>query len=228
MLPPTTWIARTRPAWPRARTRAWALGCLFLIFPLAANAITIPLDIDLDTELTADFLNVEITQNGDDALDFVVTLDTDLLGSDADLHVLYFNIDDSLADPEVLGIEATNAPVTEYDLMAAPSVSGGVGSSFDFGIDFGNGAGSRGNGVLQVASFTLTGLTLESLVESSFASGGSIEIGLAAHVQGTSLYRGASSETLGGSLPAVPEPTTASLTLLGLLVLGARRHMRSR
>jgi hypothetical protein len=182
----------------------------------------------LDNGLTGNFVDVDITENGDDALDFVVTIDTDLLGPDADLNALYFNIDDSLADPESLGIELTNAPVTEYQLAAADSVRGGAGSSFDFSINFGNGAGSHGNGVLQVASFTLTGLTLESLVENSFASGGSIEIGLAAHVQGTTLYPGVTSETLGGDFPAIPEPATGAMTLMGLLLFGVRQRMRSR
>jgi hypothetical protein len=228
MLPLETGIARTRLALPRTWTRACPLGCLILLFPFAANAITIPLDIELDNGLTGNFVDVDITENGDDALDFVVTIDTDLLGPDADLNALYFNIDDSLADPESLGIELTNAPVTEYQLAAADSVRGGAGSSFDFSINFGNGAGSHGNGVLQVASFTLTGLTLESLVENSFASGGSIEIGLAAHVQGTTLYPGVTSETLGGDFPAIPEPATGAMTLMGLLLFGVRQRMRSR
>lgn len=228
MLPIETGIARTRLALPWAWARAWTLGCLILVFPLAANAITIPLGIELDTGLTGDFVDVDITENGDNALDFVITVDTDLLGPDADLNELYFNIDDGLADPEGLGIELTDAPVTEYQLTAADGVRGGAGSSFEFSVNFGNGAGSHGNGVLQVASFTLTGLTLESLVESSFASGGSIEIGLAAHVQGTTLYRGVASETLGGNFSAIPEPATGPLALFGLLLLGARRRMRSR
>jgi hypothetical protein len=228
MLPLTSWIERARRNSPLACKRAWISGCLFLMFPFAANAITIPLDIELDTGLTGDFVSVEIVANGADALDFIITIDTDLLGAGADLNELYFNIDDALADPDGLGIELTNAPVTAYRLTTARSVRGGAGSSFDFSINFGAGAGAHGNGVLQVASFTLTGLTLESLVESSFASGGSIEIGLAAHVQGTSLYPGATSETLGGNFPSVPEPATGTMTLFGLLLLAARRQMRSR
>jgi hypothetical protein len=227
MLPLATWNARTRLVRPRARTHAWVLGCLFLMFPFAANAITIPLDIELDTGMTGDFVSIEITPNGDQALDFVITLNTDLLGSDADLNVLYFNIDGAVPDLDDLGIELTNAPFTEYRLTAARGVRGGAGSTFDYSIHFGNGSGSHGNGVLQVASFTLTGLTLESMAESSFAAGGSIEIDLAAHVQGTNLTRGANSETLGGSFPAVPEPSTGLLALFGLLLLGARRHIRS-
>ena len=44
-----------------------------------------------------------------------------------------------------------------------------------------------------------------------------IQIFLATHVQGTSLVRAATSETVGSQ---VPEPGTVSLVLLGLLGLG--------
>ncbi len=223
-----TWIERTRRLPPLACARTWTLGGLVLLYPFAASALVVSLVIELDTGLTADFVRVDIIENGDHALDFIITVDTDLLGADADLSVFYFNIDSSLVDPEGLRIGSTDAPATEYRLATARGVRGGSGSAFDFDIHFGNGAGSRGNGVLQVASFTLTGLTLESLAESSFASGGSIEIGLAAHVQGTSLIPGATAETLGGSFPTVPEPATGLMALLGLLLLAARRHMRSR
>jgi hypothetical protein len=228
MRPLVTWIERTRRLPPRACARAWTLGGLVLLYPFAANALVVSLDIELDTGLTADFVSVDIVENGDSALDFIISVDTDLLGADADLSVFYFNIDNSLVDPEGLRIGSTNAPVTEYRLAAARGVRGGSGSAFDFGIHFGDGAGSHGNGVLPIASFTLTGLTLESLVANSFASGDSIEIGFAAHVQGTSLYPGAVSETLGGSLPAVPEPATGTMILLGLLLLSARPSVQRR
>jgi hypothetical protein len=228
MLSLATEIERIHRATPLTCTRGRLLGCLLLMIPFTANALTYSLDIELDTGRTSDFIRVDIVENGDDALDFIIAIDSDLLGADADLNALYFNIDDSLVDPEGLRIEWSNAPVTAYQLVAARGVRGGAGSAFDFSIDFGDGASSRGNGVLQVASLTLTGLTLESLSESSYASGGSIEIGLAAHVQGTSLYPGVTSETLGGSLSAVPEPAAGSMTLFGLLVLGARRYMRTR
>ncbi len=227
MLPLASSIENTHRVLPRACTRAWMVGCLLLLFPAAANALSFSLDIEFDNGSSGEYASIEITENGDDALDFVITANSDLLGSGADLHVLYFNIDDSVVDPDGLGIELTNAPTTEYRLIAGPAVRGGASSSFDFGIDFGNGAGSPGNGVLQIASFTLTGLTLEALSESSFTSGGSIEINFAAHIQGTSLYAGANSETVGGRIPA-PEPATGTLPLLGLLGFAARRRRRSR
>jgi len=93
-----------------------------------------------------------------------------------------------------------------------PSVAGGAGSSFDWAVEFGNGAGPMGNFQLQTASFTLSlfgDLFVSNLLESSFASGGSLAVQMAAHIQGISALTGATSETIGGTI--VPEPSTAML-----------------
>ena len=95
-------------------------------------------------------------------------------------------------------------------------------------MNFGNGAGSSGNGVLTSATFTLMAdqpLSIADLLESSFASGGSIETQFAAHIQGTELFVGADSETVGG---IVPEPATGALVALGLALLGSARPGRNR
>jgi hypothetical protein len=77
-----TWIERTRRLPPLACARAWTLGGLVLLYPFAASALVVSLDIELDTGLTADFVRVDIIENGDHALDFIITVDTDLLGAD--------------------------------------------------------------------------------------------------------------------------------------------------
>jgi hypothetical protein len=190
--------------------------------PLAAGAVGVSLNVEFDTGETGSFGMVEITENAGD-LDFVITLETSQLGRRADLREFYFNL---LVD-ENLELLQTNAPTTPYELAEDPSVSGGAGSNFDYSVNFGNGAGRPGNGVLQVASFTLSGdgsLSIEDLIDSSFASGGSIEVNFAAHVQSTDLFRGADSETVGG---IVPEPSTGLLvgTGLSLAAAGRRRGM---
>ena len=186
----------------------------------AASALSFDLDREFDTGVMGPYSTIEIVEDAG-ALDFLISLNLDALGPDADLHVLYFNF---VGDATGLAISGTDAPSPEYVLMADPSVAGGAGSSFDWGVHFGNGAGVMGNRKLQSARFTLSahdGLVIENLLGSSWAAGNSIEVHMAAHIQGTSALTGASSETIGG---VVPEPSTAILLMSGLGVLTWRKQ----
>lgn len=194
--------------------------CAALVIPSSASALTFTLGVELDTGLTDVFGTVDVTENAG-ALDFVVTLDPNVVGPTADLHVLYFNLVDPVTS---LGVGNTNAPLREYQIITNPRVSNGAGSSFDFGVFFGYGPLESGNLVLQRASFTLFAdvpLTVDSLMESSFTSG-AIETELATHVQGTTLTTGENAETIGA---VVPEPSTGLLVLLGVTSIAARRHL---
>lgn len=187
-----------------------------------AQALSFNLDTEFDTAATGPFVDIEITQNSGN-LDLVLSLNLEELGSQSDLHEFYFNIVGAI---DGLAITNTNAPTTEYSLTQSPSVNGGAGSTFEWGVNFGNGGEGPGNGRLTEASFTLsanTALTIADLMEASMASGGTIEIDMAAHIQGTSLLTGATSETVGGSVP-VPEPSTALLLISGFLALGVMRR----
>jgi hypothetical protein len=198
-----------------------AAALLGLVFsPAAASAlsVTFELEVEFDTGQTASYAEVTIEENAGN-LDFSVVL-SDALGSEADLHVLYFNL---LGDFTGVAITTTDNPSRAYRLREDPSVRGGAGSSFDYGVNFGNGAGARnGNGILQAATFTLMAdqpLAISDLLESSYAQGGSIEIDMAAHIQGTNTPPG--SESVGGQ---IPEPSSASLVGLGLVALAALRR----
>lgn len=215
----------TRPAirrsWAAIAGLATLLLCGAALIPTSALAVNFSLDIEFDDGITGNFGNAEVIENGGE-LDFTITL-TDELGSGADLHRFYFNLTSAFSG---LGIKGTNAPSngSDYVLLFDPSVAGGAGSSFDYGINLGSGAGKKGNGKLKTASFTLfasQALTLADLLGSSFASGNSIEIFMAVHVQGTSLVESASSETLGS---IVPEPSTGLLMMMGLALLGQSRR----
>lgn len=194
--------------------------------PVTASALSFNLDTEFDTGVTGPFASIELTESAG-MLSFVVSLNVDELGPASDLHVLYFNL---IGDVTGLALSDTNAPNSAYTLLTDPSIAGGAGSSFEWGVHFGNGGGPPGNGRLQVAEFTLSaneGLTIEQLMESSFASGGDIEIHMAAHIQGTSILTGASSETVGGIVP-IPEPSTAVLFAAGLAALSEHRTRRRR
>lgn len=206
---------------------AMTLAAALLLFAGPARAVSFSLDVEFDDGLAGSYADVSVVQDGDGLL-FDVAL-TDALGPGADLHVFYFN----LAGPvPALQLGSDDVTTTAYVLSQSPPVAGGAGSSFDYGVSFGNGAGAPGNGVLTSASFRIApvddGLSLDLAsflaAEPSFASGGTIEAMAALHVQGTSLVSGASSETVGG---VVPEPATGVLWLAGLAV-ALRRHPAAR
>lgn len=189
----------------------------------SSSAVQATLDVELDTGLTGTFATVDITENTGQ-LDFSITLDASL-GAQRDLQSFYFNVIGTSFTG--LGITTTDAPQTPYTLAANPAVQGGAGATFDYGVDFGNGAGPPGNGRLVTASFTLSAdqpLSISDLLESSSAAGGTIDIQLLLHAQGTNLIDGFTSEAVGGSI--VPEPSTALLASVGLLGLAIRGRVR--
>lgn len=188
----------------------------------AARALTFDLNVQFDDELTGNFGTVEVTEVAGGDLFFEITLDTSELGAEADLHEFYFN----LPDVSGLTLTSTDTVTTPYDLDFDPSVSGGAGSSFVWGVNLGSGAGDSGNGVLQTATFTLsadTDLSENDLLISSSTNDG-VTVYVAAHVQGTE-FTNAGSETVGS---AVPEPTTFALGALGLAGAALSRRRRNR
>jgi len=200
---------------------SFGLGLLAtLVLAVQATALSLPLDSDFDGVLPeASYATVLVTENGGD-LDFSIALNG-LLGPGEDAHMFYFNLVGSFTGLELI---SSNAPSRRYRLVASPRVAGGAGSAFEFGVKLGRGAGRRGNGVLTLATFTLSAdqaLVLLDLMESSYTSSG-IEAEMALHVQGTSTRGG--SVTVGG-VGHTPEPSTALLLAAGLAGLALRgRH----
>jgi len=168
---------------------------------------------------------MEVIESGGDLI-FDIAVKSSL-GAGADLHALYFNLVNYVSG---LSIIEDDSPNMHYALCIDPAVAGGAGADFDFGVNFGNGAGKKGNGVLQSAHFVISAdepLSISDLFETSTASGGRYVAYTALHVQGTSLVKCQSSETVGGSV--VPEPSTAVLLGSGLISLyAARQRLRAK
>jgi hypothetical protein len=185
-------------------------------------SISYELNVEFDNGETGAFAQVDVTETAEGGLEFEIGL-LEALGEDADLHKFYFNVRDTVVD---LDLASDDNVSTAYTLSEGPAIAGGAGSDFDYGISFGNGAGRRGNGVLQTARFTLTAsstLRIEDLDELSSTSSGVIATS-AAHVQGTSLSAYVDSETVGGVI--LPEPGINALLVLIATALVARRRSR--
>ena len=194
---------------------------LVLAAAAPAGAVSFPLNVEFDDGLVGNYGSVDVVESGGDLL-FTVTVAA-ALGADRDLHELYFNLADGFTG---LAISSTDVVNTAYALSANPSVAGGAGSSFDWGVNFGNGAGGPGNGRVTTATFTLSAVEALSIADLQIVSSTSqgIESIFAVHVQGTSLVSGVTSETVGAP---IPEPTTAALLLAGLSGLAALGRRRS-
>jgi hypothetical protein len=185
----------------------------------SAHALTFTLDTEFDGGLVGPHATVTVEESGG-GLDFEISLAGTDLGPGADLHVFYFNL---VGDVTGVSITSTQVVTTPFSLDVDPPVAGGAGSSFEYGVSFGNGGGPPGNGVLKLATFRITAdqpLSIALLEQLSQTSSG-IEVHTALHVQGTSLVAGVDSETVGG---IIPEPGTALLVAAGLFGIAARRR----
>lgn len=205
-----------------------AVGVSALLMAAPAGAFTVPLDVDFGGGSMGSFGSVEITDVGDD-LEFTVMLDTSGVGENADLNEFYFNL---VPEASAVTISSDDPVETPYTLATGPT-RGGAGADFDWGVNFGNGAGPSGNGKLQSASFTLSTdqpLSLVDLSEQSFPNTVDTEakpILMAAHVQSADSIFGA---TVGGGTPSgvIPEPGTSLLLGAGLAGLAAAGRRRRR
>lgn len=188
-----------------------------ILSSLPASALTIDLVYEFDGNSlgTTSYGTVDVAESGGN-LNFTITANTANLGG-GDIHEFYFNL---LSPPDpVTGLAVTSGNWTgnAFSVLSQnPSIAGGAGAAFDWGVNFGNGAGPSGNGTLTIAIFTLSAdqdLTIADLMELSSLNN-TPDVLFAVHFQGTSIF-GADSETVGGQVP-IPAP----IFLLGTGLVG--------
>ena len=188
---------------PFLRRLSLVLAAVLFVAAGSSAAAEFPLTVELEDGRTAEFGTVFVTERGG-GLAFEITLNPLVLGLDADLDQLYFNLGRTLTGLKVRTDEA--GPAT-HALIPSPRVVGGAGSKFDFGVRFGPVAeGSR-----QTAAFRVIAdqaLSVSDLAPRSSTAGG-IVANVAAHVRDTSFLEGVTSATVAGSWAATPRSARA-------------------
>ncbi len=180
-------------------------------------------EFDGDSDGSTSFGTIQLSQNGS-GVDFAIVANTaNLMGGD--INELYFNLPDAVNINTLMLSNSggvSNQAINPFSLLGPnPSVTGGAGASFDTGINFGNGGGPPGNGLLTTATFSLTamgGLLVSDLVSGKSQSNNVPGVFMAVHFQSADVF-GNGSETVGG----VPEPGCFGLlSVFGLVLLRNR------
>jgi len=212
-----------------------AIAAFLLVFNASASALIFELNYEFDGILPVqNYGTVEVTEDGLGDLDFAISYNATSypspLGSNADIHEFYFNLNGDFPSLEITYMDTfINTP---YSLGPNPQVAGGGGASFDWGINFGEGSQGDGNGILQSATFTLSAdqnLLIDTLLEYSYPNN-TPPVYFAVHFQRTSTDAG--SETVGGSNGKpnpVPEPATMLLLgsgLIGFAAIGRKKFRK--
>lgn len=201
--------------------------------PLSGDIVNLVYEFDGDSDGVTSFGTIELTQNGA-IVDLEIVANTaNLVGGD--IQELYFNLP-AAVDISSLVISnsggVSNQTINAFTLLGTnPSIAGGAGSSFDTGINFGNGGGPPGNGVLTTATFSLTatgGLLVSDFLAETSTSNNVPPVFAAVHFQSADVF-GNGSETVGGGPqggPAVPEPGSFALLGIGLGIVMLQNRRR--
>lgn len=162
---------------------------------LSAMADDLPLRMQLNSGDSAEYGVIHV-QEDDGGLLFEVEINLDVMGGQADLHRLYFNLHQPTNN---LSVETMDSVAKPYTIQRGNRAIGGGGAFFDWSVDFGSGSGKKGNGAMHHARFRVTGdsqsLVLEDVIPMS-TSKARVSVQMATHVQNSSV------ETVGGVFEA--------------------------
>lgn len=201
---------------------------IFVVVPGLANAATISATA---TTFTGAALSVMVTiDDSSDPGKLVITLEIDEGGSIGDLRGFFADISDKsllsgLSVLSVSGPEVTSSVFDENNVINLGHGSnlngGGTPCPCDLGIEIGDpgiGHGDDFQNVTFVLSHVSEDLELSLFEEQAF--------GIRVTSVGSASGSREGSSKLGGTLPVVPEPSTALLMLFGLTGLSVARLRR--
>lgn len=227
------------PARPRRGARlaaCLAALAIALLAPALASATTISA---LATPFIAGGVDVAVRLTVDDAADpgnLVLTLAVEHATNFGDLRALYLHVND---EDLLSGLSVTGAAVSQsifgansiYDLGPYDTTMGLSEESpcpCDLGIEIGQMGfvGDDYQSVSFVLSHDQVDLTLDLLASTTFGVRISHVVGLDSDPEKWEFTRNKQAAKLSGTLPIVPEPSTALLMLLGLggLALGGSKR----
>jgi hypothetical protein len=187
-----------------------SLLALSMVLPGISGASTYTIDTDFDPLGPMDLGTV--TDNGNN-LAFAISLNTAILGPNADLRDFWFNLSSNISSIAILNSSAAFTSSLNFN-----GVGPAGNNKFDVLVNFGNGRPFYSN-----VSFTLSADRALDICDISFVSAGSsggYYFGI--HAQST-IYGGQTSEKA-GTTSLVPIPGTLWLLGPGLLGLMALRR----
>ncbi len=205
------------------------LAGLVICSPVHAAVETANIDLIYEFDgnsLTTNFGTIVLQDNELlDGVDVTITANTaNLLGGD--IHEWYFNLPDKFGSliardftlSDFGGV--SNKGIGSFTMLRSdPSIAGGAGALFEWGVNFGNGGGKNGNGQLTTATFNIdaaVGLEVQDFLDAELSYPNNTPPVLeAVHFQGTGVF-GATSETVGGPplhISTNPEPSSVVIWL---------------